>query len=313
MRSSLSPLAATIVVGLLVAACAPASSPVPVLTAPRSVASSAPRPIPTATPQASGSSITAIAAGYFHTCVLTSEGGVKCWGANDAGQLGNATTTSSRAPIDVAGLASGVSAVAAGAGHTCALIRSGGVKCWGWNGAGQLGDRSTTDSSVPVDVSGLECGVITVAPGDDHTYALTSGGGVKCWGSSYIDEGTGAMIGSNVPVDVAGLATGISSIAVGQSHTCALTSDGGVKCWGSNDRGQLGNGIRTYSSIPVDVPVDVAGLASGIAAISAGGGHTCALTSSGGVTCWGWNQWGQLGDGTQTSRRVPVTVDFANP
>jgi len=251
------------------------------------------------------SGVSGFTAGGYHTCARTSGGGVKCWGRNDYGQLGDGTTTNRTTPVDVSGLASGISAIAAGYWHTCALTAGGGVKCWGGNWWGQLGDGTTNNRRTPVDVSGLANGVSAIAAGHWHTCALTAGGGVKCWGLNGDGQlGDGTTNNRRTPVDVSGLANGVSAIAAGGGHTCALTSEGGVKCWGRNDYGQLGDGTTVRRL----TPVSVSGLASGVSAITAGEDHTCALTAVGGVKCWGWNIFGQLGDGTTTDRHMPVDV-----
>jgi len=251
------------------------------------------------------SGVSAITAGDFHTCALTSGGRIKCWGYNGFGQLGDDTTTQRLTPVNVSGLASGVSAIAAGDSHTCALTTEGGVKCWGFNVFGQLGDGTTIDRHTPVNVSGLASGVSAIAAGWDHTCALTSGGGVMCWGWNDDGQlGDGTTIWRLTPVGVSGLASGVSIITVGHAHTCARTSGGGVKCWGLNGNGQLGDGTTTRRL----TPINVSGLASGVSTISAGHAHTCVQTSGGGVKCWGWNIFGQLGDGTTTDRHTPVIV-----
>src|SRR5262249_43071343 len=115
--------------------------------------------------------VVALATGAAHSCALTVAGGVKCWGLNANGQGGDGTTTQRLTPVDVSGLTSGVRAIAAGDNHTCALTNAGGVKCWGQNATGQLGDNSTTDRNAPVGVSGLSGGVIAIDAGAAHTCA----------------------------------------------------------------------------------------------------------------------------------------------
>ena len=253
--------------------------------------------------------IVEVTAGLSHTCALNAAGSVLCWGDHTYGQLGSGTRslgTSNPYPRSVSGLPGGAKAVAAGDTHTCALTADGWVMCWGSNAFGQLGDGTTVSQLAPVTVTGLISGVQQIAAGGNHTCALTATGGVKCWGDL-----------ATTPEDVPGLASGVSAIAAGFMHTCAIVGDaaagGSVQCWGANDTGQLGNGTTTSSSTPVAVQ----GLDSGVKAISAGGapvdrftagGHSCAVTTTGTVKCWGWNDEGQLGDGSTVNRPAPVSV-----
>jgi alpha-tubulin suppressor-like RCC1 family protein len=211
------------------------------------------QPMPMEVPGLSGA-VVAIAAGGGHTCAVTTGGGVKCWGGNWRGQLGDGTETERLSPVNVAGLTEGVKAIAVGHDHSCALTLNGGVKCWGSNGNGQLGDGTFNDSSVPVDVRGLPQDIVAITAGESHTCALGSGGGVKCWGKNgYGELGDGTFDELLHPVDVAGLSSGVTAVAAGGFHSCALTADGRILCWGDNRTGQLGDGTKTNSNVPVFV------------------------------------------------------------
>jgi alpha-tubulin suppressor-like RCC1 family protein len=279
---------------------------------------------PTAANQLAG--VALVAAGGDHTCALSQPGGVECWGDNTYGELGDGTTLSRLKPAPVPNLSSGVVAIAAGANHTCALLTTGGMKCWGYNRYGQLGNGTATGAETanpePVDVSGLQSGVVAITAGGAHTCALLQTGGVKCWGwnrRGQIGDGQDCSTSQCrrlVPTDVAGLASGVTGIVAGVYHTCAVLATGAVKCWGQNDLGQVGaptgspcvnEQLEPLACAPA--PVDVPGLA-GVTAVAAGYGHTCALLASGGVKCWGDNTSGQLGDGRAcgTTCHSPVDV-----
>jgi alpha-tubulin suppressor-like RCC1 family protein len=245
--------------------------------------------------------IVAVAAGAEHTCALTLHGGVKCWGGNAVGQLGDGTKTSSAMPVDVIGLGSGVAAISAGSFHTCALMAGSGLKCWGSNFDGRLGDGTTTDSSSPVNVVSLASGVGGVSAGYVDTCAVTSAGGVKCWGSASYGVLGMAASSSTSPIDLAGLTRGVAQVGVGTWHGCAVMLSDGVKCWGTLP--------ESYGSAPREtLPADVTGLRSGVVQLAVGQTSTCILTASGAVQCWGAGDLGQLGNGNLASSSVPVDV-----
>jgi alpha-tubulin suppressor-like RCC1 family protein len=248
--------------------------------------------------------VSRIAAGTYHTCGLTVAGGVFCWGNNGNGQLGTGPITMSLTPVAVNGLSSGVTAIVAGAFHTCAQTSSPTVRCWGNNFDGQLGDGVNWYASTPGAVTGLTSGITAVATGD-HTCALNSAGGVSCWGYNALGElGDGTNINGTTPVAVSGLASGVTAIATGYEFTCGLTTGHAVLCWGDNSSGQLGDGTNTNRF----APVAVSGSLPAVAAIAAGDFHTCALTTGHAVFCWGDNSTGQVGDNTNTNRSAPVPV-----
>jgi alpha-tubulin suppressor-like RCC1 family protein len=235
----------------------------------------------------------AIVSGERHTCALLSGGTVECWGWNSYGQLGNGTTTNSTTPVQVSGITNATQVSAGGGGgyHTCALLSGGAVECWGRNLYGQLGNGTTSKSSIPVQVSGIT-NATQVSTGEGHTCAAVSGGTTRCWGNNLRGQlGNGTTSNSSTPVQVSGI-TNATQVSLGGGHTCALLSGGTVECWGYNSYGSLGNGTTTNSS----TPVQVSGITNATQ-VSAGYSYNCALLADSTIKCWGLNSDGQLGDG----------------
>lgn len=248
--------------------------------------------------------VTAISSGGYHTCAIAS-GTVKCWGRNPDGELGDGSVADSAVPVDVRGLGNGVLAIHAGGYHTCAVLADESVRCWGWNANGQLGDGTTqsTNTGLPTTPSNLGAGVTELSLGAQHSCVLVAGT-VKCWGYNHDGElDNGSTNDSHVPVAVVGLSTSVSSLAVGLYHSCVIDGSA-TRCWGYNSNGQLGDGSTT--STGAGPPVTVSGLASA-SSVTAGGYHTCAIVDVG-AKCWGYNFFGQLGNGTLADSHVPASV-----
>jgi len=197
-----------------------------------------------------------------------------------------------------------VANIAAGNGNTCALLRSGGVECWGENSDGELGDGTTGGDSLsarPV-VGILTATAVTL--GHAHGCALLASHTVKCWGFNVLGQLGNATTTDNepTPVTVSGISTA-TAVGAGGSHSCALLTNGTARCWGENWFGELGDGSTTDSS----TPVSVVGINTAVA-ISVGLFHACARLASGSVKCWGAGTSGQLGNGEVGSSSTPVTV-----
>jgi alpha-tubulin suppressor-like RCC1 family protein len=176
------------------------------------------------------------------------------------------------------------------------------VRCWGFNGSGQLGDSTTSNRLTPVVVSGLSS-VIDVAAGGDHTCALRTNGLVFCWGFNFFGQlGTGLSgVGANATVpQLVGGGTAYS-ITAGAAHSCWLGTDLVGRCWGANSTGQIGD---DSPGVDRSTPVFVTGLA--ITSMVGGGSHSCGGTETGDTVCWGRNASGQVGDGTAIQRNVPT-------
>ncbi len=248
---------------------------------------------------------TQISAGSGHTCAVASTGRVHCWGDNNVGQLGNASTVDSAIPVVVRNIST-ATAVSAGGNSSCAILASGGLRCWGSNLDGQLGTGSSENSSlVPVAVNLLGEFATSVSMSSSFACATTSTS-VFCWGFGGNGRlGNGQNTDSPTPVKVRS-ALGLisaSSVSAGKAHACALRSDGGVRCWGAGTLGQLGNGLSTDSNVAV-TPSDLPGATH----VGAGNDYSCALTVFGNVKCWGVGAEGRLGNNTTTNSDTPVFV-----
>jgi alpha-tubulin suppressor-like RCC1 family protein len=257
-----------------------------------------------ATPQmvTLGAAVGPIAAGEGFTCVVIAGGTVKCWGEGSSGQLGDGLESDSLTPVEVTGL-TGVVEIGAGEAHACARRSVGEIQCWGRGERGQLGDGMTLQRNTPVVVDGV-LDAVDLAVGWNHTCAVVAND-VVCWGENGRGQlGTGNINTYAEPQPVAfAEAIDADAIVAGQAHSCVLSADMRVICWGANDHGQLGNDSTSPAQI---APLDPSGL-PGWVDVTTGGAHTCARRlDDSSVWCWGEGTWGQLGDGGESDRRVPV-------
>jgi len=250
--------------------------------------------------------------GAPNVCGVTTSGEAYCWGRNVFGELGDGSTQDHPAPTLVTGGRS-FGAVAVGKDYfACGLTTSGAAYCWGRNEFGQLGNGTFANSSTPTAVSG-GLSFVAIVTGFYHACGLTATGDAYCWGNNSLGQlGNGGSGLSPQPVLVTGGHTFTALSAAGGQHTCGLSADGVLRCWGLNTFGQLGVGPIGPEQCPgaaacSKTPVAVTG---GLlfSSVSAGGWHTCALTTTGVLYCWGDNEYGELGDGSAVNRSQPVKV-----
>ncbi|MEC7280245.1 MAG: hypothetical protein VXV98_09475, partial [Candidatus Thermoplasmatota archaeon] len=251
-------------------------------------------PQSTAIDLGSGRTAVAVSAGYGHTCAILDNGDLKCWGRDNYGQIGdggtigyndNDFTSGPSEPIDL-GTGRTAVTVALGGYHTCAILDDGSVKCWGFDGWGQLGDGGTsTDQASPVSVDlGPGRTAVAISAGEAHTCAILDDGSVKCWGmdnhGQLGDGGTSTDQASPVSVDLGPGRTAVA-VSAGESHTCAILDDGSVKCWGSNQWSAIGLGVTEGQQYQPKVysPTQTASLGTGrtAVAIAVGVHHSCAI------------------------------------
>jgi alpha-tubulin suppressor-like RCC1 family protein len=271
-----------------------------------------------------GKTIVATATSSGHSLALCADGTLAAWGTNGIGQLGNNSNVNSAVPVlvDTSGVLAGkrVIGVSAGSSFSVVWCSDGTVAAWGRNDVGQLGNSSTTDSSVPVAVS-MTAGlfgktVVSVAAGNSHCVALCSNGMVVGWGNNGIGQ-----LGNNnsspyftvaVAVTTTGVLAGktVVSVAAGNAHSLALCSDGTLVAWGANTVGQLGNNSTNSSSVPVVVNMTGAFAGKTVARLVGGNNSSMTVCADGSVIGWGSNASGQLGNNTVGSQStVPVAMN----
>jgi alpha-tubulin suppressor-like RCC1 family protein len=267
-----------------------------------------------------GGAAIAIAAGSFHTCALMSGGTVRCWGFNLYGQLGlgnqnnigdNETVTAANSTVN---LGSPAISITAGSTHTCAVLSSGAVRCWGGNEIGQLGLGNTSpigdDEPLTAANSTVNLGAsaYTVSAGFQHTCALlvptngSAGLNVRCWGNNgngQLGLGNRTTIGDNEsPTANVNLGENVYALSASGQHTCVRFAASTLRCWGWNTNGQLGIGNTSNVGDDEDPTVNVNLGTATAAAVTLGYAFSCAvLTGSGAVRCWGSNESGELGLG----------------
>ena len=253
---------------------------------------------------------------YKVVIAVKPDGTLWAWSENGFGQLGDGTTNNSNVPVQESTGATDWVKVAAGRYHTIALKSDGTLWAWGLNNNGQLGDATTNNSSIPVQESTEATDWVKVAASEFHTAALKSDGTIWSWGGNIFGQlGDATTNNSSIPVQESTGATDWVSVSTGHYYTVALKSDGTIWSWGYNYYGQLGDGTNSESNVPVQESTGATDWVS----VRSGIYHVIALKSDGTIWSWGYNNYGQLGDGTTTDSNVPVQestgstdwVDFA--
>ena len=245
-----------------------------------------------------------VAAGGSHTAAVTKDGDLYMWGYNNYGQLGVYTNVDKNTPVLVnnsttALPAKSVKYVALGGSHSAAITKDGSLYIWGWNNYGQLGDGTTTGRYTPIKIMD---NVASVSLGNSHSAAITKDGSLYMWGYNGNGRlGDGTTTDRYTPIKIM---DNVASANLGDDHSAAITKDGSLYMWGKNDCGQLGDGTtdnKTNKTRPHRV-------ASNVQSVELGDVHTTVISKDGGLYTWGYNYYGQLGNGTTTKSSNPIKI-----
>lgn len=254
------------------------------------------------------SGITHIDAGVDSTCARDSSGFVFCWG--------NGSSVGAQLVYKSDGFALQALTISNSHDHACAIGLTRTVWCWGEGSYGRLGNNSGFDTSTAVEVQvstgGNLSGITQVATGEAHTCARKSDSTLWCWGwngSGQIGDQT-----QDARYQAVAVMTGVSAVNdakvvfTGYYHSCYITTTNVLKCWGHNWAGQVGNGTQIAQLEPVSVKRANWSTMNGVTSGSGGQDHTCVVATGSVVWCWGFNYYGQVGDGTQRTRLRAVTI-----
>lgn len=258
---------------------------------------------------------THVTSGRYHACTIMSDKTVRCWGDNSGGKLGDNTQTHRYFPKNVYTSTgeplSNVIQIDSTRDFTCAATANGDVYCWGIGDNGENGDGTTGNNLTAKKIPTIN-GAIMVKTAMDYACALFPAGNMKCWGyngEGHLGDGTTTQ--RLTPVDTIAI-NNVRDMDFGRNHSCVVKKDNTLWCWGNNNYGQLGNGTDTSSITPVLIATNIKTVNAGMHWYDNGTsywyGQTCAIKLDGALYCWGLNNYGQLGDGTTTTRTTPVPV-----
>jgi alpha-tubulin suppressor-like RCC1 family protein len=247
-----------------------------------------------------------ISGGVFHTAAIKTNGSLWTWGRNDWGQLGDGTYINKFVPTQISG--TNWHFVSSGAWHNMAIKTNGTLWAWGVNIEGRLGDGTNVDKNIPTQI-GTGTNWAEVSAGSYHTVAIMANGTLWAWGYNHYGQlGDGSTIDKNIPTQI-GTGTDWAKVSAGGLHTLAIKTDGTLWAWGENYYGQLGGGATfpQYKVLPTQI-----GLANNWAYVAAGREYSLAMKSNGSLWAWGYNNYGQLGDGTNIDKYLPMQVGSGN-
>jgi alpha-tubulin suppressor-like RCC1 family protein len=240
--------------------------------------------------------VVSVSAGGYHTMAIKADGSLWAWGRNKYGQLGDGTINNHSTPIKIMDL---VASVSAGEGHTMAIKTDGSLWAWGLNESGELGDGTTTNHLAPVKIMDS---ALSVSAGVAHTMVIKADGSLWAWGSNWAGQlGDGTTISRHTPVKIMDSAMSVSS---GHSHTVVIKTDGSLWAWGYNVFDEFGDRTTKYRSTPIKIMDSIVS----VSAAPTEDTRTTAIKADGSLWAWGYNRYGELGDGTTVERSVPIKI-----